>query len=30
MATRATIAYADNDGSYYAAYLHFDGYPPQM
>ncbi len=27
MATRATIAYADNDGSYHAAYLHFDGYP---
>ena len=27
MAMRATIAYTDNDGSYHAAYLHFDGYP---
>jgi hypothetical protein len=27
MATRATIAYADDDGSYHAVYLHFDGYP---
>jgi len=27
MATRATIAYAGNDGVYHAAYLHFDGYP---
>jgi len=27
MATRATIAFADNDGGYHAAYLHFDGYP---
>ena len=27
MSTRATIACTDTDGSYRAAYLHFDGYP---
>jgi len=27
MSTRATIACADSDGSFHAAYLHFDGYP---
>ena len=27
MATRATIAYAQDDGSFQATYLHYDGYP---
>jgi hypothetical protein len=27
MATRATIAYAQGDGSFQATYLHYDGYP---
>ncbi|AMV35226.1 hypothetical protein VN12_24085 [Pirellula sp. SH-Sr6A] len=27
MSTRATIACANSDGGYQAAYLHFDGYP---